>query len=185
MKQKYNWNQLKTEYVTGDISIAALAKKHNANKHTLYRESIIEKCADNAAYLAAITLYKELDIANRLADVLHGAAMDEKQFNRFLVKGKDFTDEVILDKVDMDSLNNALKALKSLEEIKLAMNQAISSKDTKSEERQETGVVMLPDIEEENNEKNNTYKYFNLSIRYSNQTNSYKHHDRASKYFYY
>ena len=165
MKEKYNWNALKTEFVTGDITVAALAKKHNINKQTLYRhyqiehwnelkkdyqDSVVRKCADSAAYIAAITLYKELDIANRLSEVLYDAAMDEKQFYRYLVKGKDFTEEVILDKVDMDSLNSALKALKSLEEIKRVMNEVISPENkNKDNEKKETGVVMLPDVEEE------------------------------------
>ena len=36
MKEKYNWNALKTEFVTGDITVAALAKKHNINKQIGY-----------------------------------------------------------------------------------------------------------------------------------------------------
>ena len=94
---------------------------------------------------------KEMDIANRLTDALLDALKDEKQFKRYLVKGKENTDEVILEKVDIDSLNNAIKALKSLEEIKRVMNDAIAG-ETDSGEENETGVVILPDIKEENNE---------------------------------
>ena len=163
--EKYDWNALKTEFITGEMSVSALARKHNISYSTLlyryrtenwnelkkeYRNSVFEKCADNAAYIAAITLTKELDIANRLSEVLFDASMDEKQFNRYLVKGKDFTEEVILDKLDIDSLNGAIKALKSLEEIKMVMNDVVNQKkENEKELNQETGVVILPDIEEE------------------------------------
>ncbi len=94
---------------------------------------------------------KEIDIANRLADILLDALKDEKQFNRYLVKGKENTDEVVLGKVDIDSLNNAIKALKSLEEIKRAMNDTVTGGEENNDDK-ETGIVILPDIEEEENE---------------------------------
>ena len=164
MKKKYDWNALRTEYVTTDISVSALAKKYGINQATLYRhylESVMEKCADNAAYIAAIKLAKEIDIANKLSEVLDEAANDKKQFKRHLVKGKDeegkpVTEEVIFEKVDMDSLNNAIKALKSLEEIKRVMYGIMNPSEERKtqgeskESEKETGVVMLPDIKEEN-----------------------------------
>ena len=78
MRKKYDWNALKTEFVTSDISAAALSKKHGIHPATLYRHyqierwqearqeylgSVMEKCADKAAYIAAIKLSKELDMA--------------------------------------------------------------------------------------------------------------------------
>ena len=181
MKQKYDWNALKTEFVTGDITASALAKKHNINPQALYRhyqierwneakkeylESVMEKCADKAAYIAAIKLAKEIDIADRLSDVLEDAAADKKQFYRHIVKekaedGSTYTEEKLFDKVDMVSLNSAIKALKSLEEIKRVMYGIATpleerklkleenKRDTSAETERETGVVMLPDIDEE------------------------------------
>ena len=166
MKQNHDWNALKTEFVTGDITVCALAKKYGISYGTMlrhsqiehwkelkeeYLNSVMQKCADNAACIAAITLTKELDIANRLSEVLLEASKDEKQFNRHLIKGKECTEEIIFDKVDMDSLNNAIKALKSLEEIKRVMNDVISP-ENKKDDKNETGVVILPEIKEENNE---------------------------------
>ena len=43
MKTKYDWNALKTEFVTGEITAGALAKKHNINPATLYRHYQIER----------------------------------------------------------------------------------------------------------------------------------------------
>ncbi len=180
MRKKYDWNAIKTEYVTGNISAAALAQKHNISKATLYRHyeierwneekkeylgSVMEKCADKAAYIAAIKLASEIDIAGKLSTVLDDAAKDEKQFYRHIVKEKDsdgntVTDEKIFGKVDMKSLNDAIKALKSLEEIRRVMYGIASpDKERQFEIEQEKlkqkeqknnggGVVMLPQVEE-------------------------------------
>lgn len=186
MKKKYDWNALKTEFVTSDITAAALAKKHNINPATLYRHyqierwnearreylgNVMEKCADKAAYIAAMKLAKEIDIANKLSDVLDEAVSDKKQFQRYVVKEKDadgttVTDEKIFGKVDMQSLNNALKALQTLEEIKrvmygiatpleerkLRMAEEKMSGSDNTEEKNETGVVILPPTEGDDNE---------------------------------
>ena len=109
----------------------------------------MENYEENIPHSTETPYSKELDIANRLTDVLLDALKDEKQFNRYLVKGKENTDEVVLEKVDIDSLNNAIKALKSLEEIKRVMNDVISPV---TEKENETGIVILPDIKEENDE---------------------------------
>ncbi len=181
MKTKYDWNALKTEFVTGEITAGALAKKHNINPATLYRhyqierwseakreylENVMEKCADKAAYIAAIKLAKEIKIADKLSDVLDEAAGDKRQFYRYIVKektqdGSTVTDEKVFSKMDMNSLNNAIKALRSLEEIKRVMYGILSpaeerklsleeeKKNTRSDESGQTGVVMLPSEDED------------------------------------
>lgn len=181
MKTKYDWNALKTEFVTGEITAGALAKKHNINPATLYRhyqierwseakreylENVMEKCADKAAYIAAIKLAKEIKIADKLSDVLDEAAGDKRQFYRYIVKEKTedgamVTDEKVFSKMDMTSLNNAIKALRSLEEIKRVMYGILSpaeerkisleeeKKNTGSDESGQTGVVMLPHEDED------------------------------------
>jgi hypothetical protein len=182
MKGKYDWNALKTEFVTSDISAAALAKKYNINSATLYRHyqiehwseerrkylgSVMEKCADKAADIAAMKLAKEIDIANKLSDVLDEAVSDKKQFQRYVVKEKDsdgatVTDEKIFGKVDMKSLNSALRALQTLEEIKRVMygiatpleerKLRMAEEKILEGEEKETGVVILPQIEGDENE---------------------------------
>lgn len=181
MKGKYDWNALKTEFVTGDISASALAKKHKINPATLYRHyqierwmdakreylgSVMEKCADKAAYIAAIKLSKELDIANKLSGILDEAVTDEKQFKRYIVKektsdGSTVTEEQIFEKIDMQALGKAIKALESLEQIKSVMYGIVSPmqerklqleeaklKGEEKEKDTEGGVVILPEINE-------------------------------------
>lgn len=184
MRKKYDWKALETEFVTSNISAAALAKKHGISPPTMYRHyqidrwcekrkeylgSVIEKCADNAAYIAAVKLAKELDIANKLSGALNEAVGDEKQFYRYIVTekaggGVTETSERVFEKMDMRSLNNAIKALKSLEEIKSIMYGIVTpleERKLKIEESktavgknttQEGGVVILPEIEEEKRE---------------------------------
>ena len=177
-RKKYDWKAIKTEFVTGDDSAAALAKKHGINQATLYRhyqierwsearqeyrESVMEKCADNAACMAAMKLAKEIDIADKLSDVLNEAIEDKKQFYRYIVKEKNGSDsgeeERIFGKMDMQSLNNAIKALSALQEIKCVMYgiltpieerklQLSMEKVTESEEANQTGVVILPPVNE-------------------------------------
>ena len=179
MRKKYDWNALKTEFVTGDISASALAKKHKINPQTLYRHyqierwseakreylgNVMEKCADKAAYIAAVKLAQELDIANKLSDVLDEAVSDEKQFRRYIVTqkvgGETEMEERIFDKVDMKSLNDAIKALQSLEEIKSVMYGIVPPaqerklrmeeermNQAENEVQEGTGVVILPEIE--------------------------------------
>ena len=127
----------------------------------------MEKCADKAAYIAAIKLSKELDIANKLSGILDEAVSDKDQFRRYLIKekgsdGTTVTEEQIFNKIDMKSLGSAIKALESLEQIKSVMYGIVSPLDERKlqleeakrmekqkEESGESGVIILPDIKEE------------------------------------
>ncbi len=112
-------------------------------------------------------LKKEIDIANKLSKTLDKAVSDENQFYRHIVKGKSedgkpITEEILFDKMDMESFNDAIKALKSLEEIKRTMYGIMTPAEERRLENEkakqnpdtdkETGIVMLPEIEEEENE---------------------------------
>jgi len=94
-----------------------------------------------------------MKIADKLLDVLDEAINDKKQFYRYIVKEKNGSDsgeeERIFGKMDMQALNNAIKALDSLAEIKRGVlgDKAISGAD-----ENETGVVILPEVEEEDKE---------------------------------
>ena len=108
-------------------------------------------------------LDKEIKIANKLTAVLGEAIDDEKQFYRYIVKEKNGSDsgeeERIFEKMDMQAFNNAIKALDALAEIKRGMYGILSpleerkladSKNAGNEkEENETGVVILPEVEDE------------------------------------
>ena len=108
-------------------------------------------------------LDKEMKIADKLTAVLDEAVEDKKQFYRYIVKEKNGSDsgeeERIFGKMDMQALNNAIKALDSLAEIKRGMygilspleERKLSAEKSGSSggEENETGVVILPEVEDE------------------------------------
>lgn len=108
-------------------------------------------------------LDKEIKIADKLTAVLGEAIDDEKQFYRYIVKEKNGSDsgeeEKIFEKMDMQAFNNAIKALDALAEIKRGMYGILSpleerkladNKTAENEkEENETGVVVLPEVEDE------------------------------------
>lgn len=169
MKSKYDWTALMTEFVMGDITVSALAKKHSVKYHTLYRhyknenwESIKKGKRESSDGVKPL---KEIDIADKLLGVLDEAINDKKQFYRYIVKEKNGPDsgeeERIFGKMDMQALNNAIKALDSLQEIKRVITGELSpleerklllaeNKNSAGDgEEKETGVVILPEVEDE------------------------------------
>lgn len=152
MRKKYDWNALKEEYITGDITARSLAEKYNIPFPTLDSHYKKEKWEDEKQK-SAITLTTEIEIADKLAEALSEAVNDKEQFYRYIVKEKEGTnvseEERIFRKMDMQALNNAIKALSSLEEIKLAMQGALFKEDKSEDSHEnETGVVILPEIVE-------------------------------------
>ena len=95
-----------------------------------------------------------MKIADKLLDVLDEAINDKQQFYRYIVKEKNGSDsgeeEKIFGKMDMQALNNAIKALDSLTEIKKVISGEDSPlNDSGKNDEKETGIVILPEVEEE------------------------------------
>lgn len=148
MKNKYDWEALKKEFISGEISVRELSEKYKIPYSTLRLHYKKEQWEEEKVR-DKITLSTEIKIADKLAEVLSEAVNDEKQFYRYIVKEKDGTnvseEEKIFDKMDMQALNNAIKALSSLEEIKTAMQGAMKD-GGKEEKTEQSGVVILPEI---------------------------------------
>ena len=167
MKKGYDWEKIKNEYLSENLTAAQLARKHNVSISTLryhLKKENWEREKNSHETQVSQNFSKEMKIADKLADVLDEAISDKKQFYRYIVKEKDGTnvseEEKIFDKMDMQSLNNAIKALSSLEEIKRAMQGILSPLEerkmqlsragTNDEgEENETGVVILPAVKED------------------------------------
>ncbi|MBE7033687.1 MAG: hypothetical protein E7406_05620 [Ruminococcaceae bacterium] len=96
---------------------------------------------------------REMKIADKLLGVLDKAIKDKEQFYRYIVKEKNGSDsgeeERIFGKMDMQAFNNAIKALDSLAEIKRGITGDTSCMESGEREEKETGVVILPEVEEE------------------------------------
>lgn len=135
-QRKIDWDAIKTEYVTTDISLRGLEQKYklehtNLAKHSKvegwvkarkdYRtrattKAITKSCNKRANELAGI-----LDAAFNIRDTIVGATKDPVQFNRYLVQygsGKDYdTEERIYDKVDTKAIREMTLALKAVEDL--------------------------------------------------------------------
>jgi hypothetical protein len=92
-----------------------------------------------------------MKIADKLLGVLDKAIKDKKQFYRYIVKEKNGSDsgeeERVFGKMDMQAFNNAIKALDSLAEIKRGIGGETKKQEDISEK--ETGVVILPEVEDD------------------------------------
>lgn len=145
-RRKLNWSALKTEYVTSDISLRALAEKHKIDKNLIYAHSkkeawvkgredyrarvgakAIAKSCDKESTKQANQLSGLLDASYNLRDRIMKATADPDQFNRYLVtkgrKGGEFeTVEVIKDKVDTKAIRELTQSMRALEDLIRSLN---------------------------------------------------------------
>lgn len=135
-QRKIDWDAIKTEYVTTNISQRALIEKYKVNNVDLAKHSKNEKWVEERKkYKAKVTskaiakscnkraneLAGILDAAFNIRDTIVGATKDPVQFNRYLVQygsGKDYdTEERIYDKVDTKAIREMTLALKAVEDL--------------------------------------------------------------------
>lgn len=134
-QRRIDWDAIKTEYVTTDISQRALISKYKVNnvdlaKHSKNEEwvrlrkeykakatskAIAKSCNKRANELAGV-----LDASFRIRDTILNAVEDPKQFNRYLVTegstgGAFTTEEQIFEKVDTKAIREMTQALKAVE----------------------------------------------------------------------
>ena len=136
-RRKIDWDAIKTEYVTGDISQRELIKKHRLNpsdcsKHSKregwvkaredYRTKASAKAVQKSCNKRANELAGVLNSSYKIRDTIEKAMNDPQQFNRYLVqkgrKGGEFeTVEVIKDKVDTKAIKEMTQALRAVESL--------------------------------------------------------------------
>lgn len=143
--RKVNWEKIKTEYITGNISQKDLAKKYQVNYKTLekyakegwyqeklkYRKKVSDKAIRKSANKDANRLSRIIDASRKLTDHIIKAAEDPEQFNRWLCEtttpdGSRDTEEKIFRKVDIKSVNEAMKALQAAEKLERSINNILT-----------------------------------------------------------
>lgn len=107
-----NWEEIKTEYITTDISQRALAKKYGVSASQIARHSKAESWVDERERHKSKTLAKTLDkvstkeagrlarlidATNNAVEVAVKAFEDEQQLNRYLVTRKEVYSSPVLD----------------------------------------------------------------------------------------
>ena len=163
--QRYDWNVLKTEYVTTNISLKDLAQKHGIRKQTVYKRSaeggwvearkkhlkkVSDKAISKVGTKQANQLAKEARIAERLSDALDKALEDTLQFNRHLVDTRtkmggteiQTVEEKVYDKVDMRALKDAAQTLKLVEEMKRSLYNIQKMDEINKEKREQRKLEM-------------------------------------------
>jgi hypothetical protein len=135
-QRKIDWDAIKTEYITSDISLKGLEKKYrlshgDTTKHSSsegwvslrkdYRQRTVSKAVTKSCNKRANELAGVLDAAFNIRDTIISAAKDPVQFNRYLVQygsGKDFdTEERVYDKLDTKAIKEMTQALKNIEDL--------------------------------------------------------------------
>lgn len=101
---KVNWEEIKTEYITTDISQRKLAAKYVIGPAAVatksktegwvearaqYKTKTIAKTLEKSSTREANRLAKLMDTTGRAIDVAVKALADEQQFNRYLVNRKE------------------------------------------------------------------------------------------------
>lgn len=141
-RRKFDWEKIKTEYVTSDISLRDLAKKNGVSMNTIskyckkegwvkaredYCAKVSKKAVQKSCDKRANELSKVLDSSMLIRDRIYEAMNDPQQFNRYLVtrgrKGGEFeTVEEVHEKVDTKAIREMTQALKAVEDLIRSLN---------------------------------------------------------------
>jgi len=99
-----DWQTIKTEYITGNISYRKLCQKHGVSYTTLseraldegwvkarerFRAKTLSKTLDKTSEREANRLARLMDTTSRAIDVAVKAFEDEDQFNRYLIERRE------------------------------------------------------------------------------------------------
>lgn len=126
-----DWEAIKTEYITTDISLSKLAKKHGCTKGQIgktcakqgwvaqrkqFAADVLSKTMDHEAAKQSARLIKLMDATGRAIDVALGALMDDEQFKRYVVTEEmgNVVREKQFEKIDTKALKDVVGALKEL-----------------------------------------------------------------------
>lgn len=143
-RPEYDWEQIKSEYITGRISLRGLHDKYGVSQRLInersrkerwkvqrdkYRDRVVSKVLAKVATKQVNELIKEIDTADKISDVLAKALADTQQFNRHIVQtrkknGKNEVwdaEERVFDKVDTKALKDAAQTLRLVEQMKRSM----------------------------------------------------------------
>lgn len=164
-RQNYDWNAIKNEYIISKISLKDLSDKHGIRYRTVaersrtegwvkerkkHLELVARKATKKVATMQANQLAKELDIADRISNVLKKALDDADQFNRHLVETRtkmggtevSGVEEKVFSKTDMRALKDAAQTLKIVEEMKRSLLNIQKTEEINRERREQRRLEM-------------------------------------------
>lgn len=138
MNRKVNWENIKTEYITSDISQRKLAEKYGVPYSTLRdrarkgawfkdrkksRQKVVSKSVQKVEAKQIRIATKELTLLDKIEQHLDRAISDVDQFNRYIIQeqighGQTETIEQVYSKADMRALKDAMQVLTMVEKMK-------------------------------------------------------------------
>lgn len=129
MEQVFDWDAVRTAYVTSLLSIPKVAAQFGLKAHTVsercrkdgwvaermaFRAKATAKAMDEAVDVEADRLGKIIKAASSMATVIEGAFADPDQFNRHIVLDVDQMVEKRFEKLDSKAIKDFTGALKDM-----------------------------------------------------------------------
>lgn len=133
MVEERDWKQIKTEYITTDISYRKLAAKYNVPMSTLtriaikekwvegrerYKNKVVAKTVEKMAVKEANKLAKIRTMTDSMVEVVEGIFNDPEQFQRHIIQtrcGEIWdAEERVLKKADTKAIKDITAAIKDL-----------------------------------------------------------------------
>lgn len=171
MARKADWEKIKTEYITGNISQRKLAGKYGVSVNVLerraqnekwtaerekYRRKTAEKAVQKISEKQAEKIKDQLMTAAMMATTIDDAVNDPEQFKRYIVTeglGEGFTktEEKIFDRIDFRALKDAAAALQTVVKIQkeiLAMDRIVDQKERERLEIERSKSSVITDDDE-------------------------------------
>lgn len=134
--EKIDWEPIKAEYVTTDISQKELAEKYGVSTSALrfhiaaeqwnglrqqHRQRIVDKTSQRCSEQAAERMAQLMGGADKMLDATLQALDDPDQFYRYIVKvkqdGETYTEEQTFKKADTKAMKDMTKMLRDLTDI--------------------------------------------------------------------
>lgn len=143
-RPEYDWEQIKSEYITGRISLRGLHEKYGVSQRLInersrkeqwraqrekYRDRVVRKVVTKTVTKQANELMKEIDAVDKISDILAKTLADTQQFNRHIIQTREKNgkheewdaEERVFDKVDTKALKEAAQTLRLVEQMKRSM----------------------------------------------------------------
>lgn len=147
---KHNWEKIKTEYITTDISTRKLAEKHHTTQGEIskrcskekwvelrkdHRYKVTSKAVQKTASLRANLLEKELQSLGYLSESISAAASDPHQFQRHIINclnsdGSKVPKEMICAKYDTKSLRELASTIAIVVGLKMQIAGILTERDS-------------------------------------------------------
>lgn len=151
MAKQRNWEKIKAEYITGNLSLRKTAEKFGISESTVCRRAerehwyqekldskhrVATKVVQEAEAKQVSIASKELELLDTIEGILDAALSDAKQFNRYIIQehtgyGKTQTSEQLFEKIDMRAVKDVVQTLalirKMREEYELKESPGVNS----------------------------------------------------------